>query len=50
MNINNTYNNIKQILETARGNVYRTVNFQMVQAYWNIGKVIVEEEQKGSTG
>lgn len=47
MNINNTYSNIKQILETARNNVYRAVNFQMVQAYWNIGRVIVEEEQKG---
>ena len=26
---------------------YRSVNFIMVKAYWNIGKLIVEEEQKG---
>ena len=24
-------------------------NFAMVQAYWNIGRIIVEEEQKGKT-
>ena len=28
---------------------YRAVNFTMVQAYWNIGRIIVEEEQKGKT-
>lgn len=26
---------------------YRTANFTMAQAYWNIGRVIVEEEQRG---
>ena len=46
-NINKTYSTIRSILENARSNVYRTVNFVMVQAYWNIGKIIVEEEQKG---
>lgn len=43
----NTYNNIKTILDNARKNVYYAVNFEMVQAYWSIGRVIVEEEQKG---
>ena len=41
------YKSIKNILETARRNAYRAVNFAMVQAYWNIGRLIVEEEQKG---
>jgi predicted nuclease of restriction endonuclease-like (RecB) superfamily len=41
------YLKIKSILEEARHNVYRHVNFVMVQAYWNIGREIVEEEQKG---
>lgn len=41
------YNTINQIIEEARNTVYRTANFTMVQAYWNIGKVIVEEEQNG---
>jgi predicted nuclease of restriction endonuclease-like (RecB) superfamily len=38
---------IQQILETARSNAYRAVNFAMVKAYWEIGRIIVEEEQKG---
>ena len=44
---NKCYLKIKSILEEARHNVYRHVNFIMVQAYWNIGREIVEEEQKG---
>jgi len=45
--IDKTYSIIRNILENARSKVYRTVNFVMVQAYWNIGKIIVEEEQNG---
>ena len=45
--INNTYQNIRKTLEKARSNAYRAVNFAMVQAYWQIGRIIVEEEQKG---
>ncbi len=41
------YNDVRSIIETARANAYRAVNFTMVQAYWNIGHTIVEEEQKG---
>ena len=41
------YSSIAVILETARANAYRAVNQVMVQAYWEIGRVIVEEEQKG---
>ncbi len=40
------YQNIAAILETARVNAYRPVNEVMVQAYWEIGCVIVEEEQR----
>ncbi len=47
--IESTYQTIKEVLEQARAQSYRTVNFAMVQAYWNIGKIIVEEEQKGKT-
>ncbi len=43
----NFYNSIKEVLEAARSNIYRVVNFAMVEAYWNIGKLIVEEEQRG---
>lgn len=41
------YQTIKTILQTARDKAYKQVNFIMVEAYWNIGKQIVEEEQKG---
>jgi len=44
---NRFYESIKDILIKVRGNVYRTINFGMVTAYWNIGRLIVEEEQHG---
>ena len=37
------YMSIKEILITARNHAYRAVNFTMVQAYWEIGKSIVEK-------
>lgn len=46
-NIQSLYNNIKNVIEEARNKVYRAANFSMVQAYWHIGKLIVEEEQSG---
>lgn len=42
------YQSVADILHKARSNAYRAVNFVMVEAYWNIGQMIVEEEQKGS--
>ena len=38
---------IKQILAQARQKSYQAVNSAMVEAYWLIGKRIVEEEQNG---
>ena len=46
---NSFYHDIKSILQTARDNAYKSVNFIMVEAYWNIGKKIVEVEQNGET-
>lgn len=40
------YGEIKKILTDARNKVYQTANFAMVEAYWQIGKSIIEE-QKG---
>lgn len=37
------------ILEQARTNVIRTVNSEMVLAYWHIGREIVQELQKGKS-
>ena len=38
---------IKQILEQARRKAYSAINTAMVDAYWLVGKRIVEQEQKG---
>ncbi len=42
------YLRIQKILEAARSNIVRTINFEMVQAYWLVGKEIIDEEQRGS--
>ena len=41
------YNDIRRILQSARNTAYAAVNTAMVDAYWLIGKRIVEEEQQG---
>lgn len=41
------YHRIKEIIESARNNISRAVNWEMVQAYWLIGREIVQEEQRG---
>lgn len=40
---------IKQILQTARSKTQTAVNTAMVEAYWLIGKRIVQEEQQGES-
>ena len=48
MGISNNYiNEIKKILKNARQKAYTAVNSVMVEAYWKIGRRIVEEEQSG---
>lgn len=41
------YTRVREILESARSNVARTVNTTQVIANWLIGREIVEEEQAG---
>lgn len=41
------FDRIVSILDQARGNVVRSVNTNMVLAYWMIGREIVEEVQRG---
>ncbi|QRQ99814.1 PDDEXK nuclease domain-containing protein [Dyadobacter sandarakinus] len=38
---------VVQILQLARQNAYRSVNSEMVIAYWRMGRRIVQEEQHG---
>lgn len=42
--ISEVYNSIKQTLDEARSKVYSSVNFYMVQAYWNIGRLIFQAQ------
>ena len=42
------YSEIKDALLLSRNQAYSAVNFAMVQAYWQIGRIIVEHEQNGS--
>jgi predicted nuclease of restriction endonuclease-like (RecB) superfamily len=41
---NSIYVSIRQILSQAREKAYKAVNFAMVEAYWNVGRVIVEAQ------
>ena len=40
-------NTIKQIMETTKNSIVREVNLAMLNAYWQIGHLIVEHEQYG---
>ncbi|KOA19166.1 hypothetical protein CLHOM_22720 [Clostridium homopropionicum DSM 5847] len=48
LNNKNIIFEIKEILTAARENVARTLNNELLMAYWNIGKIIVEYEQDGA--
>lgn len=41
------FSQIKAVLDKARTKISRSVNSAMVQAYWSVGKYIVEYEQQG---
>ncbi len=45
---NSLFASIREILASARQTAYKAVNFAMVTAYWNIGRLIVEDEQQGN--
>jgi hypothetical protein len=44
---NNLFDLIKEIILTSRQQVYRMANSALLKSYWQIGGVIIEEEQKG---
>jgi predicted nuclease of restriction endonuclease-like (RecB) superfamily len=41
------FERVREILDAARSNVARSVNTEMVRAYWLIGQAIVKNEQQG---
>jgi len=38
------YSEVKSILDLARSRAYTAVNFAMVEAYWHIGRLIIERQ------
>ncbi|MCO6493190.1 MAG: hypothetical protein J5I98_32520 [Phaeodactylibacter sp.] len=42
------YQEIRQLIEQNRRRAYKVVNAAMLHTYWNIGRMIVEEEQEGA--
>jgi hypothetical protein len=47
-NLDQVYERIRSVLAEARNRAYRAINSAMVGAYWEIGRTIVEEEQRGA--
>ncbi len=43
------YNKVVELLKEARKSVVKTINKTMVYTYFEIGRIIVEEEQKGKS-
>ena len=43
--INNIFDNIKELVISSRNKVYSAVNTEMLSLYWNIGKAIMEIQQ-----
>ena len=44
-NINPIFEEIKGLINTSRNKVYSAVNTEMLNLYWNIGKIIMEIQQ-----
>jgi len=42
------YGDVLDIIETARNKLFRIANVSIVQSYWNIGRLMIEEEQNGA--
>lgn len=46
---NQLYNSVKELILVARQKVFRMANSSLLETYWQIGKLIVEDEQQGNT-
>jgi hypothetical protein len=45
--LDSVYRRVREILSGARNRAWQAVNATMVRAYWEVGRIIVEEEQVG---
>lgn len=43
------YSSVREILTETRRKAAVNINFIMVEAYWSIGRQIVEQEQSGAS-
>ena len=43
---NNLYGQIAELIQSARKQVATQVNTALLVTYWNVGRIIVEDEQK----
>lgn len=39
------YNELKVVIEQSRNRVYKTINSEIVDLHWNIGKMIIEKNK-----
>lgn len=44
-NINSIFEEIRDLINNSRNRVYSAVNTEMLNLYWNIGKIIMEIQQ-----
>lgn len=42
------YDSIRQLIIESRSRIFRTINTEIIQLYWEIGRLIVEDEQNGN--
>mgnify|MGYP005627238149 FL=1 len=47
--VQSIYRQIREVLIQSRGRALQTINAEMVACYWQIGRLIIEEEQRGET-
>ena len=47
--VQSIYRQIREVLIQSRGRALQTVNAEMVACYWQIGQLIIEEEQRSKT-
>ena len=48
LNQNGLIENIKKIIIDARKSVAININHQLIVAYWNIGKIIIDNEKSNN--
>ena len=47
VDVNTLFDQVSELIQMARQQIVRSVNSVMVQTYWKIGRLILEDEQQG---